>query len=364
MLLWLLIVILATLVGGALIFAARSAHRSGNSSTVADHSHFQSQLSEIESDLKVNRLTPGEADSAKAELAREVIKYRNENEARDGTSVFSLPGYAVTMLAFAGPLLALGLYALVGQPHLPAQPLAGRNPPAEVTFEDALAQIEAQMVETPDDIRGWQALAPAYMRAERFADAERAFARIVELGGRNADALTNLAEAKLMQQSGVAGPDIIALFTEAAALDPENVRPRFYLAGEATRAGDWDEAIAAWQELLLMASGDEPWLAVARNGLTVAESRGEPPTNDLSSDQFDPDQLEMIAAMVDQLTNRLAQQGGTLEEWTRLVQSHLVLGDSESAAIAYRAAIAAYPEPFGREDLDAMAAKAGLIANE
>lgn len=364
MLLWLLIAILATLAAAALIFAARTSHKDTGDRTAASQSHFQAQLNEIESDLKVNRLTPAQAEAAKAELAREVLTFRKDAAANVQVAKSSLPAFAMPLLAVAGPVLALGIYALTGQPELPAQPLAGREAPAEISFDEALAQIEAQMAETPDDIRGWQALAPAYMRAERFADAENAFSRIIELGGRDADALTDLAEAKLMQQDGVAGPQIISLLTEARDLDPENIRPRFYLAGEATRAGDWDEAISAWEALIDMAEGDEPWLAVARNGFAVAEARGEAPAPDPSAGQFDPDQLEMIAAMVDQLATRLAQQGGTLEEWTRLVQSYLVLGDSESAAITYRAAIAAYPDADGREDLDAMAAQAGLGANE
>lgn len=359
MLLWLLIAILATLVAGALVFAARNRIVASHHDADANQSHFRAQLAEIEADVTVGRLSDAEAEAAKAELAREVLKFRTDGKTKSpATSLF--PQWLLPGLALAGPLLGVLIYALVGQPGLPSLPLATRPPPVEITFDEAVAQIEARLVQNPDDIEGWQALAPAYMRNERFADAEAAFTRILELGGRDAETLTDVAEAKLMQRDGVAGPEILALLNEAVQTDPENIRARFYLAGEATRAGEWDAAISGWEQLIALSNGGEPWLDVARNGLAVANARGETP----QPLQADPDQLEMIAGMVDQLASRLAQQGGTLEEWTRLVQSHLVLGDKESAAIAYRAAIAAYPSAAGREQLDGLAAEAGIVADE
>ncbi len=358
-LLWLLIAALATLAAGALVFTVRRRGREAQDEGDANTAHFQAQLAEIESDLRLDRLTPVEAEAAKAELAREVLKHRSAAKARGKSGKDRQSAWVLVALAFAAPLLALALYAQIGQPGMPSQPLAGRQPPAEITFDEAVAQIEQQLEITPDDIRGWQALAPAYMSAERYVDAEQAFTRILELGGRNAEALTDLAEARLMQNEGAADPETLALLKEAVDLDPASIRARFYLAGEATRTGNWDEAIALWQELIDMAEDDEPWLAIARNGLATAEARGEaPPPN------VDPDQLEMIRGMVDQLAARLAQEGGSLEEWTRLVQSHLVLGDIESAAIAYRAAIAAYPDPEGRSALDEMAEQAGISADD
>lgn len=359
-LLWLLIAALATLAAGVLVFAVRNRLPETRGRIDANTAHFQAQLAEIESDLRLNRLTPAEAESARAELAREVLKHQSNAEDHPEKVVEKQSVWVLAALAIAAPLLAIVLYAQFGQPELPSQPLAGRELPQQITFEDALAQIEQQLQLAPDDIRGWEALAPAYMSAERYADAEQAFVRILELGGRNAETLTDLAEARLMQNDGAADPGTMDLLQEAVSLDPANIRARFYLAGEATRAGNWDEAISGWQDLIEMSEGNEPWLAIARNGLAAAEARGDAPT----ALDVDPDQLEMISGMVDQLAARLAQEGGTLEDWTRLVQSHLVLGDIESAAIAYRAAIEAYPEPESRVGLDEMAERAGITADD
>jgi cytochrome c-type biogenesis protein CcmH len=60
-----------------------------------------------------------------------------------------------------------------------------------------------------------------------------------------------------MARGGEMDTEALALFHSAAALDPKHVRSRFYLAGEATRSGDYDAAVAQWNELLALAAGDE-----------------------------------------------------------------------------------------------------------
>ena len=64
--------------------------------------------------------------------------------------------------------------------------------------------------------------------------------------------------------------------------------------------------------------------------------------------------------MVNGLADRLNKQGGSLDEWTRLVRSEVVLGDLAKAQAAYDSARKAYPDAGARQDLDALAAQAGL----
>ena len=51
----------------------------------------------------------------------------------------------------------------------------------------------------------------------------------------------------------------------------------------------------------------------------------------------------MIAAMVSRLAERLASDGGSVEEWVRLVRSYTVLGREADAREAVVAALAALP---------------------
>jgi cytochrome c-type biogenesis protein CcmH len=178
--------------------------------------------------------------------------------------------------------------------------------------------------------------------------------KVIELDGATADRETDLGEALMLANNGNASGEPMTLFASAAARDPAHVRSRYYLAGEAMREGDYASAKAQWQALIALAKGDEAWLTNARAGLEAAEAGlggGELPDS------------EAIAGMVDGLALRLEEQGGTIEEWTRLVRSRLVLGQSSEAQAAYDAARKAYPDPGQRGELDVLAADSGLVAN-
>jgi cytochrome c-type biogenesis protein CcmH len=361
MMFWILasIITLATL--AALYYAARGGKVNAgvDVNRSAALAHFKAQLAEIEADMSQGRLAVEQGEAAKAELAREVMRVEAMPEAAAASPE------KPSMHLFVGALLAvgvvtLGTYTWLGNPDLPAQPAAGRTQPqiGQVSVEEAVAKVEARLAENPDDVRGWAVLGPIYMRSGRFADAAHAFRQVLALSPPTADAETNLAEAVMMLNQGVAAGEPMALLESAAERDPNHVRSRFYLAGEATRTGDFRVAITRWKDLLALAEGDEPWVEPARNGLATAEAglAGDLPAQAPTAG-VQPDQ---IVNMVEGLSERLMSEGGSLDEWTRLVRSRLVLGDVEKAQSAYNAAKRAYPDAAQREQLDAMAKQAGL----
>jgi cytochrome c-type biogenesis protein CcmH len=352
MVFWILAIVVTAAACGALYYAA--VHRPVNAAAdTATNAHFRLQLKELEGDVAAGRLGPAEALAARGEIAREVLRLQNESGGTGGAGDRQRRGLVLAIGATA--VIALAGYSLLGHPQLPAQPLAGRvAPPPEVDLDVAVARIEARLATTPDDLRGWTVIAPVYMQLGRFADAERAYRRVLELGGPTADSQTDLGEAVMMARGGEMDEEALKLFRSAAALDPEHVRSRFYLAGEATQSGDFEAAVALWNELLALAGGDEAWVATARDGLATATAglNGEPAALD----------DEAIAGMVEGLATRLAAEGGTVEEWTRLVRSRLVLGQTELAQSAYDAAREAFPDAAQRTELDVLAADNGLLA--
>lgn len=315
----------------------------------ATAAHFRLQLKELDADIASGRLGETEGLAARGEMARELIRLKGEGRA----TAADAPRAPFLIAVAATAVLAFGAYAALGHPELPSAPLSERPPP-ELTLEEAVARIEQQLTQTPDDLRGWRAIGPAYMQLGRFAEAERAFRRIIELGGVTADSETNLAEAVMMKQGGSIEGEPLALLQSAAARDPTHVRSRFYLAAEATRIGDYAGAKTQWEAVIALSTGGEPWLAAAQNGLAVAVAALEGNAVPGEAD---------IAAMVEGLSSRLAADGGTIEEWTQLVRSRLVLGQVAEAQSAYDAARAAYPDAAVRTELDVLAADNGLVAN-
>jgi cytochrome c-type biogenesis protein CcmH len=356
MVFWILAIAMTALASAALYYASarqpvNAAASAGDASAV--DAHLRLQFREIEADARSGRLGEEEARAARAELAREVLRLEAEVPPTAGPI---RAGRSVVALSLAGAaVLAFAVYAGIGSPQMPAQPLAERPAlPGQMTMEQAVARIEQELLRNPDDIRGWRAVAPAYMQLSRPQDAANAYRRILALAPPTADIETNLAEALMVAQNGSLQGEPLALLESAAARDPTHVRSRYYLAGAATSAGNFDEAIGRWQGLIDMATGEEAWLPMARQGLeaamTARDGMGAGP--------------EDVRARVADLAARLAEQGGSEEEWAQLVRSYLVLGDRDAAQAAYRDALVDHPAAAERFILDTLAADNGLIAAE
>jgi len=345
-----------TAIACAALYYAGAGRRVNATAPVVDSpeiTHLKLQLKEIESDLALGRLGTAEAVAAKGELARELMRLKATE--KQATQTGPRRGIAAAG-AVVTALLAFGVYAALGRPDLPAQPLLERKdvPPPELTLDDAIARIEAQLKATPGDLRGWVVVAPAYMQMGRFADAATALRKVIELDGPTADRETDLGEALMMMNNGDASGEPLALFRSAANRDAKHVRSRYYLASEAMREGDFATAKAEWEALLKLSVGGESWVANAEAGLAAAEAG-------LNGGELPDDSA--IAGMVEGLSSRLLSSGGTIDEWTRLVRSRLVLGQTEAAQQAYDAARKAYPNAGDRAELDVLAADNGLVAS-
>ncbi|WP_354062984.1 c-type cytochrome biogenesis protein CcmI [Devosia sp. 2618] len=357
MLFWFIAIAVTAIACAALFYAAGTRAVNVTVPEMEDaNSHFRLVLAGIDADLAAGKLGEAEATAAKGELAREILR----DKAVSGRGKITTSSFGQVPLLAGLALIAatsLGLYGVLGSPNMPSQPLADRpeTQAQSIDLESAIARIETQLVATPDDVRGWIVIAPAYLELRRYQDAANAYRRIIELSGPTPNLQTSLAEALMFAAGDQGSPEAMQLLRSAAAADPKHVMSRLYLAADLTRTGDYPAAITAWQEAIALSTGDEPWLQAAREGLAVAQNDGVSPTN--------AQEAEMIGQMVSGLAERLNGQGGTIEEWTQLVRAYLVLGDADSAQAAYDDAVAAYPLAFDRGDLDGVALGAGLTLN-
>jgi cytochrome c-type biogenesis protein CcmH len=370
---WSLALAVTAIASAALYYAgaARGVNAGQSDLDSPERRHLKAQLAEIEADRAIGRLGDEEAIAARAELAREALKLKSESGSKGGVEAGARR--AVTLLSIAATAILAGLtYSVLGSPDMPARPLAERTEEiaAEKATEglsltDAVAKIEAQLAQTPDDIRGWTVIAPAYMQLGRYADAEKALRKVIAAEGPTADRETDLGEALMMEKGGDATGEPMDLFRSAAVRDPAHVRSRYYMAGELTRIGRFVEAEAAWASLLALSKGGEAWVANAEAGLAFARNKGVMPTDPATGTPGGslPDQ-SAIEGMVEGLSSRLDTSGGTIEEWTRLVRSRLVLDQKDLAQKAYDAARAAFPDASVRTELDVLAADNGLVATK
>src|SRR5690606_35614744 len=142
----------------------------------------------LDRDLGRGLIQPAEAEQARAEIARRLLR---ADAAADGATVrrdgkvFRAVSAAAVL---AVPLLSWGLYGALGSPDLPSQPLAGRlaKNPADSSVDELVARAEAHLAADPSDGKGWDVLAPIYLRMQRFSDSATAYRNAIRLEGATA----------------------------------------------------------------------------------------------------------------------------------------------------------------------------------
>jgi cytochrome c-type biogenesis protein CcmH len=326
---------------------------------------YKAQLEEIRRDVERGLLPQGEAESARAEAARRLIT------AASGPLPAPAPAgsrnrlAAAALIAVGLPAIAFPLYALLGQPRMLDEPLASRQvgPHSAADIEAAVAAVEARLIAKPDDGKGWAVIAPVYMRLERYADAAHAYAEALRLLGEDPLRRAAYGEALVATAGGVVTEEARQAFDRALAEQPGQPQARFYLALGAEQDGKKAEAIRAYDQLLADSPPDAPWRGVVNARL--AALKGQPQPTDASagpaSGAIPEAQRPMIEGMVSRLAARLASNGGSVDEWSRLIRAYAVLHEADKAKAALADAKKALaPDPNAVASLDALAHNLGL----
>ena len=332
--------------------------RSGSDTEV-----YRDQIEEIRRDRAAGLIGDSEATAAQVEVSRRLIAAADAEaavpvappEAAIARRRKAIAAAALVVL----PASALALYLAIGSPLVPGQPLSARTAAQQPTIMQMVAQVEAHLAKNPTDGRGWEVLAPIYLRVGRFDDAVKARRQALTLNGETAERHAGLGEALTAAAGGVVTADALAAFKAALALDAEHVKARFFLGLAAEQDGRVNDAVAIWRALLEGAPADAPWSEFVRAELIrVAGSSGGAggPTEEqmVAAKDMPPEQrVAMIKAMVERLAERLGKDGSDIEGWLRLVRSYMVLGDRERALAAAgkaRGAFAAEPDKLRRID--------------
>jgi cytochrome c-type biogenesis protein CcmH len=325
---------------------------------------YKAQLAEIERDEAQHLVAPEGAQGAKAEAARRMLASAAV-EPPPAASRTRARLASVVVLIFV-PVLALSLYATIGHPYVPDAPLAARldASPARMDLAAAIAKIEAHLAQHPNDGRGYEVLAPVYLRMGRAGEAVNAARTALRLLGETPARQTLYGEALVAAASGVVTPEAEQSFEAAKAKDPSAAEPRFFLGLAAEQQGDKTRARDIWGTLAAEAPHDAPWAQALRERL-AALGAGTEATQDGLAAKIEalPEagRMNAIRGMVDGLAARLAQNGQDLEGWLRLVRSYTVLhepGKARSALIDAKRSLAGDPSAISR--IEALARELGL----
>lgn len=345
---WTMATALAAAATGFLLLALRRAPVATAPEAEADLTIYKDQLAEIERDLARGTIGAEEADRLRAEVGRRVLEADRARQAAGPARGGSVP-VAGLILALMVPATLAG-YWWIGTPGYPDMPLAARlqaldaaiaaRPGQEEQLErlgiardaEADARLREELAAIPDP-EALRTKYRAYLLAGEIGNAVRTQERLLELLGGAAEAQdhADLALALTLEAEGYVSPEAEAQLRETLRRDIANEIAR-YLVGEMfLQGGRFDQTFRFWRPLVEDGNPEAPWIASARERIeVVAQLAGEryqlPNAAAAAVAELPPeDRQAMIEGMVAQLADRLATEGGDVEEWNRLIRSLAVL---------------------------------------
>ena len=309
----------------------------GASTREHDLEVYRDQLAEVDRDAARGLLGEAEAEQARAEIGRRILRLgSSDGPPQGGRGNSSAMRWTALAAVLAVPMISWSVYGSIGSPAMPAQPLQERlaKNPAEATIDELVARAERHIAANPSDGQGWDVVAPVYLRIGRHGDSVRAYESAIRLLGSSAARQAGLGKALMAGEAGQVGAEAQAAFRRALAHEADNAEARFYLATASAQQGRVAEAAAEWRALIEAAPADSPWRRAAEQALRqMAEADPRPAQSDMqaAAKLSAEDRVAMIEGMVASLDERLRQNPQDKEGWMRLIRSYMVLGETEQA---------------------------------
>lgn len=341
---------------------------------------YKAQLQEIDRDVARGVLTQPEAEATRLEVSRRLLA-ADRSQTAQLTARRDLPlalSVGVLLLAGAG----VGYWQL-GAPGLRDAPRAdrlaagkaeraARQPQAQVEvppapsgpiapeYQQMIERLREVTAERPDDLRGQRLLARHEANLSNFAAAARAQERVVTLLGADAtaDDRAALLDLWVFAADGYVSAEAAALARELFNQDDSQPAAMFHLGLLYEQTDRPDVAFRLWRDLI-EAAPDTVHAQMARGGVAQAAMMTgldyTPPALPgpnaaqiaAADDMTAQDRDQMIRGMVEGLNARLATDGGTAQEWARLISALGVLGETDRAAAIWgeaQARFAAAPD--------------------
>ncbi len=340
---------------------------------------YHDQITALETDVKEGLIDPEEAQSARLEIQRRLLRISaqtSNTSAAHKQSKLSLTSLLVVCML--GIAAAFGFYWSIGKPGLegmrPEATMAAKELQNNADLSTQLKQLTSHLDSNPNDKEGWRLMASITAQTGQFQDAANAYGQLARLESENADWWILQAESLIRLARGQVTPAARYSLQTGLMQNPEHPAGRFYLGQALAQDNNHQGALEVWQGLKDVSKPNAPWMralnarmAQSREILGIetpqeaapdlGDSNSDAASGDNSSNtpntngapvQFSEEQLTMIRGMVSGLDQRLQTEGGSLEEWLRLAQSYMVLDDRAGAVRALEGAL-----PLADENLAA-----------
>ncbi len=363
MVFWGLAILMTAVVGGLIVTGMLRRPEPVAAPEHHDIDVYRDQLKDIDREVARGVLAEEEAERVRVEVSRRILAADRAHQAEDTapgqpgrTTSFVAAG--VVMLAIVGGSAAL--YLRLGAPGYPDLPIQTRlaaiaeakrarplQAAAEAQVGDATSRLSqadpayVKLVERlrlalkdrPNSLEGHIRLVQAEANLGNYSAAAKAQAKVISLKGKDATAgdYRDQAELMILAAGGYVSPEAESALTQSLTRDRTDGAARYYSGLLFYQTGRPDRAFRLWRDLLEEAKPGDPWIVPVRALIEDAAKRAGIPYT-LPDANTAAGQDQMIRGMVERLSTRLATEGGSAEEWARLIRAYGVLGEKEQAA--------------------------------
>jgi cytochrome c-type biogenesis protein CcmH len=234
---------------------------------------YQERLLDLQGQHEAGALNAEQLANGRDEAARELLADTEGAQAQPAQR--TLGGKIPLIAALLMPLLGYGLYLNWGAIDDVERAQTFAQQPK--TIEEMTARLEAAVKSDPTSAESWYFLGRTYMAQERPGDAATAFERAVGVAGREPELLGQWAQALYFSGNKQWSEQLQALTDEALKADPAEVTSLGLLGIAAYEAGQFQQAINHWQQLVAVLPAEDPSRLAIQGGIDRArEQLGAP----------------------------------------------------------------------------------------
>ena len=409
MLFWIISAALALLIAALFALALLTRRAEAEHPAAYDLRIYRDQLKEVEHDLARGVINEADAERIRTEVGRRVLAADAQLAIADVSS--QQPRALTIVIAATIALILTGggvaIYTQLGTPGLGDLPhkarlqasqdlyssrssheaflarLPVRNAPQqEAGYLELVERLREAVASRPDELQGQQFLAQSEARLGNYAAARAAQSAVIRLKGEavGASDFVTMAQMYITEADGYVSPEAEAALRRALRADRTDPVARYFLGQMWLQNDRPDRAFGLWSQLLNEGPEEAPWIAPIRQSIDdIAWLAGveytQPAPSEMATDMPGPtvqdienagemtpeERQEMVQSMVQRLNDRLATEGGTPEEWARLISAYGSLGDESRARAIWLEAQQRFADtPDALETVRRGAARAGV----
>jgi cytochrome c-type biogenesis protein CcmH len=266
---WLSGAALAALVLAWVLWPLRAPKGGGAvSRKAANVSIYRDQLRELEADLAAGTLAQADYERSRAEVEARLLE--DVRDADAPTSARPAGRGMAVALGAAIPLLAAGVYFMVGNPATLSQQL--EHGATVQQLETMVGRLAARLRESPDDAQGWQLLGRSYAALGRYRESADAYAQAALRAPRDPDLLVDFADVLAMARGRSLQGEPEKLIERALEIDPQNLKGLALAGTVAFERKDYVRAAAYWERMLPLVPPDSEDARMIRQNVAEARS--------------------------------------------------------------------------------------------